>query len=355
MGCGEEIKLRRKTLAISQRDLAEMAGVGLATIKDIERGKGNPSLSTISRILDVLGMEVLFRVRQTVWNEWWDNWMYIWMTERPVYWLNGILGVDTYSVTMRTTWLRMALKYQSRCRNWGFLSNRRFYFLNLFCKNIYKRQHIIIPAVVVYVVELIETIYRPWEVIPLQFWFHERCKHTLFFNGIVVTFIVVARHPRTNPSRDTSTLLPFHTEVYNVAYILHFLLCACQPIFFAVRILARPSSIEMPLCHHIVTARGWYHHLIQICRIRKSGWRQNKYSGGVWFADNISHSLIIEIDSLIILSCHIAPFYIKVEYEAVWRVGIMLCYFFSTIRHILPMSFHWDSIHSLEHCMPILV
>lgn len=66
MGCGEEIKLRRKTIAISQRDLAEMAGVGLATIKDIERGKGNPSLSTISRILDVLGMEVLFRVRQTV-------------------------------------------------------------------------------------------------------------------------------------------------------------------------------------------------------------------------------------------------------------------------------------------------
>lgn len=66
MGCGEEIKLRRKTLAISQRDLAEMAGVGLATIKDIERGKGNPSLSTVSRILDVLGMEVLFRVRQTV-------------------------------------------------------------------------------------------------------------------------------------------------------------------------------------------------------------------------------------------------------------------------------------------------
>lgn len=63
MGCGEEIKLRRKTLAISQRDLAEMAGVGLATIKDIERGKGNPSLSTISRILDVLGMEVLFMVR----------------------------------------------------------------------------------------------------------------------------------------------------------------------------------------------------------------------------------------------------------------------------------------------------
>ena len=51
---------------------------------------------------------------------------------------------------------------------------RSFYLLlplnlNLFCKNSYKRQHIIIPAVVVYVVELIEIIYRPWEVIPLQF------------------------------------------------------------------------------------------------------------------------------------------------------------------------------------------
>lgn len=62
----EVMKSRRRTLAISQRDLAEMAGIGLATIKDIERGKGNPSLSTISRILDVLGMEVIFKVRQTV-------------------------------------------------------------------------------------------------------------------------------------------------------------------------------------------------------------------------------------------------------------------------------------------------
>ena len=62
----EVMKSRRRTLAISQSDLAEMAGVGLATIKDIERRKGNPSLSTITRILDVLGMEVIFKVRQTV-------------------------------------------------------------------------------------------------------------------------------------------------------------------------------------------------------------------------------------------------------------------------------------------------
>lgn len=66
MGLAETIKNRRKTLAISQRDLAEMAGIGLSTIKDIERGKGNPSMGTVSRIMEVLGLEIVFAVRQTV-------------------------------------------------------------------------------------------------------------------------------------------------------------------------------------------------------------------------------------------------------------------------------------------------
>ena len=60
------MKSRRKALAISQQDLAEMAGIGLATVKDIERGKGNPSLATVCCILEVLGMEIVFKVRQTV-------------------------------------------------------------------------------------------------------------------------------------------------------------------------------------------------------------------------------------------------------------------------------------------------
>jgi len=66
MNLDEIIKNRRKTLAISQQDLAEMAGIGLATLKDIERGKGNPSMATVSKIMEVLGMEIVFRVRQTV-------------------------------------------------------------------------------------------------------------------------------------------------------------------------------------------------------------------------------------------------------------------------------------------------
>lgn len=60
------MKQRRETLALTQQDLAEMSQVGLATIKDIERGKGNPALNTVKKILDVLGIEIEYRIRKTV-------------------------------------------------------------------------------------------------------------------------------------------------------------------------------------------------------------------------------------------------------------------------------------------------
>lgn len=62
----DTIKERRWQLDISQTDLSEMAGVSLATVKDIERGKGNPSIRTVEKILSVLGMEVIYRLRQTI-------------------------------------------------------------------------------------------------------------------------------------------------------------------------------------------------------------------------------------------------------------------------------------------------
>lgn len=62
----EVMKLRREKLGLTQQDLAEMARVGVATIKDIERGKGNPSLGTVHKILDVLGLEIGYHVRKTV-------------------------------------------------------------------------------------------------------------------------------------------------------------------------------------------------------------------------------------------------------------------------------------------------
>ena len=60
------MKQRREILSLTQQDLAEMAQVGLATIKDIERGKGNPALNTVKKILEVLGIEIDYKVRQTI-------------------------------------------------------------------------------------------------------------------------------------------------------------------------------------------------------------------------------------------------------------------------------------------------
>ena len=59
------IRTRRKALKISQEDLAQMAEVGLVTVKDIERGKSNPSLATITRLLEVLGLEIKYVERDT--------------------------------------------------------------------------------------------------------------------------------------------------------------------------------------------------------------------------------------------------------------------------------------------------
>lgn len=66
MDISKTIKERRVALGISQVDLAEIAEVGIATVKDIERRKGNPSLSTLEKIADVLGMEIVMQIKQMV-------------------------------------------------------------------------------------------------------------------------------------------------------------------------------------------------------------------------------------------------------------------------------------------------
>ena len=62
----EVMKLQRKALGITQQDLADMSAVAISTIKQIESGKGNPSLSTVEKIMDILGMEVKYEIRQTI-------------------------------------------------------------------------------------------------------------------------------------------------------------------------------------------------------------------------------------------------------------------------------------------------
>ena len=62
----EVMILQRKALGLTQQDLADMYEVAITTIKQIESGKGNPSLSTVEKIMDILGMEVKYEIRQTV-------------------------------------------------------------------------------------------------------------------------------------------------------------------------------------------------------------------------------------------------------------------------------------------------
>ena len=66
MNLGRIIKDRRSVLGISQQDLSDYSGVGISTVKDLERGVGNPSIETLQKILDVVGLEMVLQVKQTV-------------------------------------------------------------------------------------------------------------------------------------------------------------------------------------------------------------------------------------------------------------------------------------------------
>lgn len=61
---GEIIKVRRKALNLTQADLAELAQISTNTLYRLERGEANPSLETLSKLAEVLGMEIKLEVKQ---------------------------------------------------------------------------------------------------------------------------------------------------------------------------------------------------------------------------------------------------------------------------------------------------
>lgn len=60
---GSVVVKRRKFLKITQEQLAAMAGVSLRSLKSIESGNGNPTVKQISKILNVLGMNLNIEVQ----------------------------------------------------------------------------------------------------------------------------------------------------------------------------------------------------------------------------------------------------------------------------------------------------
>lgn len=63
---GVVIQERRKHLKIAQQDLAEIAQVSERTLRDLERGMGNPSLKTLLSVTEVLGLELKLLVKQAL-------------------------------------------------------------------------------------------------------------------------------------------------------------------------------------------------------------------------------------------------------------------------------------------------
>ena len=57
------IKERREVMQVTQETLAELSGVGLRTLKQFESGKGNPTLLTLHKLADVLGMEICLKIK----------------------------------------------------------------------------------------------------------------------------------------------------------------------------------------------------------------------------------------------------------------------------------------------------
>ena len=48
---------------MTQETLADISGVGLRTLKQLESGKGNPTLETLTKLADALGMEVHLQIK----------------------------------------------------------------------------------------------------------------------------------------------------------------------------------------------------------------------------------------------------------------------------------------------------
>ena len=57
------VKRRRESLHVTQEILAELSGVGLRTLKQFESGKGNPTLTTLQKLGDTLGLEVSMTIK----------------------------------------------------------------------------------------------------------------------------------------------------------------------------------------------------------------------------------------------------------------------------------------------------
>ena len=63
---GKIIQERRDYLNLTQKDVAEMAGITFKSISDIELGIRNPAVNTLNSVLDVLGLELTIHIKSMI-------------------------------------------------------------------------------------------------------------------------------------------------------------------------------------------------------------------------------------------------------------------------------------------------
>ena len=60
---GQIIRERRAVLGVNQRTVSELSGVAVNTLVAIERGEGNPQITTLLDILDTIGLQLEIKTK----------------------------------------------------------------------------------------------------------------------------------------------------------------------------------------------------------------------------------------------------------------------------------------------------
>lgn len=58
MKISDRVRAMRKELLLTQQQLADLAGVSDATVRQIERGTGKSTLKSVLSVMEVLGLEL---------------------------------------------------------------------------------------------------------------------------------------------------------------------------------------------------------------------------------------------------------------------------------------------------------
>jgi len=62
---GQAISDRRKELCVSQAQLADICGISVHTLSNIEGGASNPTVGSLLKIVDALGLKIEVSVAKT--------------------------------------------------------------------------------------------------------------------------------------------------------------------------------------------------------------------------------------------------------------------------------------------------